>query len=448
MRECRDRPSRRSPGRGGRARGRRARRAPPRRSRDVRSGRAPIPAEAHRCRRRAGSARGRSSAATSREVVLFGNPVRSESSLCVGADAAWTTCTRSWAARSIDCVPVCPVIGIARSASGTLVPRSSQTSGRRHGAAASRQCAAHVSRAAAAHFPGGRAPRSAPPSRSPSPREPDDDLIARILDEAKRDPGRDRQSRCAGRGSASGCSPTRLRARRHRAGACCSRRTSSTRRSLGAVFDSRSTTAPAVPHAELAGDRRALRARLQRAARRRPPHRRSAPADDRLRRVRAARRRARAHRYLATAFSTADVPAQIADAWRLYLACSTERPVVSGAFTRARRAADGELMELFRADRADLVAQPDDHLHRHRNRQLPLRRGLLPEPARLRRRGIPVEIVPVTLLGLVAPVTLVARPSSTPWTCWRACDGAVVRPGRRCCSAAPRRPSHAAATRP
>ncbi len=38
--------------------------------------------------------------------------------------------------------------------------------------------------------------------------------------------------------------------------------------------------------------------------------------------------------YLATAFSTGDVPADVSDAWRLYMCLvNSEKPVVSGAFT-------------------------------------------------------------------------------------------------------------------
>ncbi|HLG08295.1 MAG TPA: trimethylamine methyltransferase family protein, partial [Gaiellaceae bacterium] len=63
--------------------------------------------------------------------------------------------------------------------------------------------------------------------------------------------------------------------------------------------------------------------------------------------------------YLATAFSTDDVPAEISDAWRLYMCLTGSRkPVVSGAFTEHGVPRMVEMMQLFRRDRADLVARP------------------------------------------------------------------------------------------
>ena len=60
--------------------------------------------------------------------------------------------------------------------------------------------------------------------------------------------------------------------------------------------------------------------------------------------------------YLATAFSTnPDIEAQVSDAWRLYMCLTGSRkPVVSGAFTEHGVERMRDMMQLFRADRADL----------------------------------------------------------------------------------------------
>ena len=131
-----------------------------------------------------------------------------------------------------------------------------------------------------------------------------------------------------------------------------------------------------------------LRARLVRAQGPRSPDRRDPPGElDRLRRVRPARRRARQHpvprdgvldqrRHRAPGLGCVAAvhdPDQLEQAGRV------------GRVHRARRAADGR-------DDAALPARPgrphrpaDVDLHDHRDRQLPLQRGLLPEPDRLRR---------------------------------------------------------------
>jgi trimethylamine--corrinoid protein Co-methyltransferase len=62
--------------------------------------------------------------------------------------------------------------------------------------------------------------------------------------------------------------------------------------------------------------------------------------------------------YLATAFSTDDVEAQISDAWRLYLCLTnSQKPVVSGAFTEHGVPRMARMMQLFRRDRDDLAAR-------------------------------------------------------------------------------------------
>ena len=64
--------------------------------------------------------------------------------------------------------------------------------------------------------------------------------------------------------------------------------------------------------------------------------------------------------YLATAFSTNDdIEADVSDVWRLYLCLTNSRkPIVSGAFTEHGVPRMAEMMQLFRQDRADLIARP------------------------------------------------------------------------------------------
>ena len=64
--------------------------------------------------------------------------------------------------------------------------------------------------------------------------------------------------------------------------------------------------------------------------------------------------------YLATAFSTNDdIEAQVSDAWRLFMTLTnSNKPVVSGAFTEHGVPRMVEMMQLFRDERADLIARP------------------------------------------------------------------------------------------
>jgi len=64
--------------------------------------------------------------------------------------------------------------------------------------------------------------------------------------------------------------------------------------------------------------------------------------------------------YLATAFSTnKDIEPQVSDAWRLYMVLTTtKKPVVSGAFGEHGVPLMAEMMQLFRRDRAELIAKP------------------------------------------------------------------------------------------
>jgi trimethylamine--corrinoid protein Co-methyltransferase len=113
--------------------------------------------------------------------------------------------------------------------------------------------------------------------------------------------------------------------------------------------------------------------------------------------------------YLATAFSTnADIESQVSDAWRLYMTLTTsKKPVVSGAFSEHGVRRMAEMMELFRADRADLVAKPLSIFTITATGNFRYGEDSCQNLLDCVEAGIPVEIVPVTLMGLIAPVTLV-----------------------------------------
>ncbi|HYL40143.1 MAG TPA: trimethylamine methyltransferase family protein, partial [Candidatus Binatus sp.] len=111
--------------------------------------------------------------------------------------------------------------------------------------------------------------------------------------------------------------------------------------------------------------------------------------------------------YLATAFSTNDdIEAQVSDAWRLYLALTnTTRPIVSGAFTEHGVGRMVELMQLFRRDREDLLARPMAIFTITATGNFRYSEDSCQNLIDSVEAGIPVEIVPVTLMGLIAPVT-------------------------------------------
>jgi trimethylamine--corrinoid protein Co-methyltransferase len=112
--------------------------------------------------------------------------------------------------------------------------------------------------------------------------------------------------------------------------------------------------------------------------------------------------------YLATAFSTADIEPQVSDAWRLYLCLTNSRkPVVSGAFTEHGVGRMAEMMALFRADRNDLRARPMSIFTITATGNFRYSEDSCQNLIDCVEAGIPVEIVPVTLMGLIAPVTLV-----------------------------------------
>jgi trimethylamine---corrinoid protein Co-methyltransferase len=112
--------------------------------------------------------------------------------------------------------------------------------------------------------------------------------------------------------------------------------------------------------------------------------------------------------YLATAFSTNDIEPQVSDVWRLYLSLlNSQKPVVSGAFTEHGVLRMAEMMQLFRHDRADLIARPFSIFTVTATGSFRYGEDSCQNLLDCVEHGIPVEIVPVTLMGLIAPVTLV-----------------------------------------
>jgi len=113
--------------------------------------------------------------------------------------------------------------------------------------------------------------------------------------------------------------------------------------------------------------------------------------------------------YLATAFSTNDdIEADVSDAWRLRLALTnSKRPIVSGAFTEHGVERMVEMMQLFRRDRADLIARPMSIFTITASGNFRYSEDSCQNLIDCVEAGVPVEIVPVTLQGLIAPVTTV-----------------------------------------
>ena len=113
--------------------------------------------------------------------------------------------------------------------------------------------------------------------------------------------------------------------------------------------------------------------------------------------------------YLATAFSTnEDIESQVSDAWRLYMALvNSKKPVVSGAFGEHGVLRMVEMMQLFRRDRAELIEKPLSIFTVTATGNFRFGEDSCQNLLDCVEAGIPIEIVPVTLMGLIAPVTLV-----------------------------------------
>ena len=113
--------------------------------------------------------------------------------------------------------------------------------------------------------------------------------------------------------------------------------------------------------------------------------------------------------YLSTAFSTnKDIEPQVSDAWRLYMTMITsKKPVVSGAFSENGVPRMIELMKFFRSDAKDLSIKPMSIFTITATGNFRYGEDSCQNLLDCVEAGIPVEIVPVTLMGLIAPVTLV-----------------------------------------
>ena len=110
--------------------------------------------------------------------------------------------------------------------------------------------------------------------------------------------------------------------------------------------------------------------------------------------------------HLATAFSTADVPQQIADAWRLYLVLTESRsPVVTGAFTAHGVPRMARMLGLFRSSAGDLATRPLAIFTVTPTGSFRYGEDSCQNLLDCAEAGIPIEVVPVTLMGLIAPVT-------------------------------------------
>ncbi len=111
--------------------------------------------------------------------------------------------------------------------------------------------------------------------------------------------------------------------------------------------------------------------------------------------------------YLATAFSTNDIEESVSDAWRLYLCLTnSKKPVVSGAFTEHGVPRMVEMMQLFRDGTADLIRRPLSIFTVTPTGNFRYSEDSCQNLLDCAAAGIPIEITPVTLMGLVAPVTL------------------------------------------
>jgi len=112
--------------------------------------------------------------------------------------------------------------------------------------------------------------------------------------------------------------------------------------------------------------------------------------------------------YLSTAFIPKDIPQDIADAWRLYLVLShSKRPIVSGAFTAYGVPRMAQILSMFRENKEDLIHRPMAIFTCCPN--TPLRWGEDPISNIIdcAEWGIPIEIIPVLLLGMISPTTTI-----------------------------------------
>jgi trimethylamine--corrinoid protein Co-methyltransferase len=113
--------------------------------------------------------------------------------------------------------------------------------------------------------------------------------------------------------------------------------------------------------------------------------------------------------YLATAFSTnQDIEPQVSDAWRLYMSMVTsKRPLVSGAFSEHGVPRMVDMLRLFRSDDREMSQKPQSIFTITATGNFRYGEDSCQNLLDCVEAGIPIEVVPVTLMGLIAPVTLV-----------------------------------------
>jgi trimethylamine--corrinoid protein Co-methyltransferase len=113
--------------------------------------------------------------------------------------------------------------------------------------------------------------------------------------------------------------------------------------------------------------------------------------------------------YLATAFSTnQDIEPQVSDAWRLYMSLVTsKRPLVSGAFSEHGVPRMVEMLRMFRSDDREMIQKPQSIFTITATGNFRYGEDSCQNLLDCVEAGIPIEVVPVTLMGLIAPVTLV-----------------------------------------
>ncbi|MEX1335520.1 MAG: trimethylamine methyltransferase family protein [Candidatus Limnocylindrales bacterium] len=112
-------------------------------------------------------------------------------------------------------------------------------------------------------------------------------------------------------------------------------------------------------------------------------------------------------RTLATSFSSKEVEPLISDAWRLYLLLRySTKAFISGTFSEHGVPRLVQLMELYRRDAADLAARPMAICTITAAGQFSYNEDTTQNLIDYVEAGIPVEIVPITLMALNAPVTL------------------------------------------
>ena len=112
-------------------------------------------------------------------------------------------------------------------------------------------------------------------------------------------------------------------------------------------------------------------------------------------------------RTLATSFSSKEVEPLVSDAWRLYLLLRySTKAFVSGAFSEHAVPRLARIMALYRRDAADLAARPMAICTVTAAGQFSYNEDSTQNLIDFVEAGIPVEIVPITLMALNAPVSL------------------------------------------